>query len=120
MMRLVAGPKVGGSSINEKDSPILFLEPGITISNVIIGKPGAKGIWCKGSCTLQNVCQSLLLWLCNSKQISYICEAYKGTYDYSEISGTGPKPVLSEGIPVGYPLNGTTCKDPSAKIDILS
>uniref|UniRef100_A0A915DFD8 Probable pectate lyase F n=1 Tax=Ditylenchus dipsaci TaxID=166011 RepID=A0A915DFD8_9BILA len=55
MIRLVAGKGVGGTSVNENDQPILMLEPGVTISNLIIGSPAAKGIWCKGSCTLQNV-----------------------------------------------------------------
>nr|QIC04077.1 pectate lyase 2 [Radopholus similis] len=54
-MRFVAGPKVGGTTENEKDSPILLLSPGVTVSNVIIGSPAAKGIWCQGSCTLKNV-----------------------------------------------------------------
>uniref|UniRef100_A0A915DH45 Probable pectate lyase F n=1 Tax=Ditylenchus dipsaci TaxID=166011 RepID=A0A915DH45_9BILA len=55
MKRLTAGSKVGGSSINENDQPILILEPGVTVSNLIIGNPASKGIWCKGSCTLKNV-----------------------------------------------------------------
>uniref|UniRef100_A0A915E9I4 Solute carrier family 40 member n=1 Tax=Ditylenchus dipsaci TaxID=166011 RepID=A0A915E9I4_9BILA len=55
MKRLSAGPAVGGTTVNEKDQPILTLEPGVTVSNLIIGSPGAKGIWCKGSCTLKNV-----------------------------------------------------------------
>uniref|UniRef100_A0A915DNY9 Probable pectate lyase F n=1 Tax=Ditylenchus dipsaci TaxID=166011 RepID=A0A915DNY9_9BILA len=133
-MRLVAGPLVGGSSVNEKDSPILFLEPGITISNVIIGSPAAKGIWCKGSCTLQNVWWESVgthaanfgvdpLYWSNTGN-KYIIEgggvqnavekAYQGTNDYSGGSGTGPKPTPTESITVGSPLNGTTCKDPSA------
>uniref|UniRef100_A0A915CRE9 Probable pectate lyase F n=1 Tax=Ditylenchus dipsaci TaxID=166011 RepID=A0A915CRE9_9BILA len=55
MKRLTAGPKVGGSGVNLNDQAILILEPGVTVSNLIIGKPGAKGIDCKGSCTLKNV-----------------------------------------------------------------
>uniref|UniRef100_A0A915E7W1 Probable pectate lyase F n=1 Tax=Ditylenchus dipsaci TaxID=166011 RepID=A0A915E7W1_9BILA len=54
LKRLTAGPNVGGATVNEHDKPMLMLEPGVTLSNCIFGKPAAKGVWCKGSCTLKN------------------------------------------------------------------
>ncbi|GAB7189462.1 pectate lyase [Kineococcus sp. NUM-3379] len=43
----------GGQS--ESQPPIFSLADGATLSNVIIGSPGADGVHCAGSCTLVNV-----------------------------------------------------------------
>lgn len=47
--------ELAGDGQEEGQDPIFELADGATLKNVIIGAPGADGIHCKGSCTLQNV-----------------------------------------------------------------
>ena len=47
--------ELGGSGQEEGQDPIFELADGAVLKNVIIGTPGADGVHCKGSCTLQNV-----------------------------------------------------------------
>ncbi|GAB7107537.1 pectate lyase [Streptomyces phaeofaciens JCM 4814] len=47
--------ELGGSGQDEGQDPIFELADGAVLKNVIIGTPGADGVHCKGSCTLQNV-----------------------------------------------------------------
>ncbi|MFF8967807.1 pectate lyase [Streptomyces sp. NPDC014995] len=46
---------LGGSGQEEGQAPVFELADGAVLKNVIIGTPGADGVHCKGSCTLQNV-----------------------------------------------------------------
>ncbi|WP_138907714.1 pectate lyase [Streptomyces chryseus] len=46
---------LAGDGQDEGQDPIFELADGATLKNVVIGAPGADGIHCKGSCTLQNV-----------------------------------------------------------------
>ncbi|MCD7440694.1 pectate lyase [Streptomyces lincolnensis] len=46
---------LAGDGQEEGQDPIFKLAAGATLKNVIIGAPGADGIHCEGSCTLQNV-----------------------------------------------------------------
>ncbi|MET9833079.1 pectate lyase [Streptomyces sp. NPDC006385] len=55
MKRLYGSGSLGGDGQGEDQGPILELAPGAVLKNVILGKPAADGIHCKGSCTLQNV-----------------------------------------------------------------
>ncbi|MEV8308845.1 pectate lyase [Streptomyces flavidovirens] len=47
--------ELAGDGQEEGQDPIFKLADGATLKNVIIGAPGADGIHCQGSCTLQNV-----------------------------------------------------------------
>ncbi|KAI1698729.1 pectate lyase domain-containing protein [Ditylenchus destructor] len=51
--RYVATKGDGGQS--EHQPAVFTLEDGATLKDVVIGKPGADGVHCKGSCTLENV-----------------------------------------------------------------
>jgi hypothetical protein len=53
--RFVAGSALGNGNQGEGQGAIFRLENGATLRNVIIGTPGADGIHCYGSCTLENV-----------------------------------------------------------------
>jgi hypothetical protein len=55
MLRLYGSGALGTGDQAEDQQPILTLANGVTLKNVIIGAPGADGIHCLGSCTLQNV-----------------------------------------------------------------
>jgi hypothetical protein len=55
MMNRFVSNGLGDGSQSEGQSPIFQLADGSTLKNVIIGNPGADGIHCSGSCTLQNV-----------------------------------------------------------------
>ncbi|MDG9720981.1 pectate lyase [Streptomyces sp. DH24] len=55
MQRLYGSGDLGDGGQGEDQGPILQLEPGAVLKNVIIGAPAADGVHCKGSCTLQNV-----------------------------------------------------------------
>jgi hypothetical protein len=55
MLRLYGSGALGTGDQSEDQQPILTLANGVTLKNVIIGAPGADGIHCLGSCTLQNV-----------------------------------------------------------------
>lgn len=46
---------LGGSGQQEGQDPVFELADGAVLKNVVIGTPGADGVHCKGSCTLQNV-----------------------------------------------------------------
>ncbi|KAI1699207.1 pectate lyase domain-containing protein [Ditylenchus destructor] len=53
LKRYVATKGDGGQ---KEGQPAVFrLEDGATLKNVVIGKPGADGVHCMGSCTLENV-----------------------------------------------------------------
>jgi hypothetical protein len=47
--------ELGGSGQEEGQDPIFELADGAVLKNVVIGTPGADGVHCTGSCTLQNV-----------------------------------------------------------------
>jgi hypothetical protein len=55
MLRLYGSGALGTGDQAEDQQPILTLANGVTLKNVVIGAPGADGIHCLGSCTLQNV-----------------------------------------------------------------
>jgi hypothetical protein len=55
MKRFYGTGGLAGDGQEEGQDPILRLADGATLKNVIIGAPGADGIHCSGSCTLQNV-----------------------------------------------------------------
>ncbi|WP_230985074.1 pectate lyase [Microbispora oryzae] len=55
MRRYYAGGDMGDGGQSESQDPIFELSAGATLRNVIIGAPGADGIHCLGTCTLQNV-----------------------------------------------------------------
>ncbi|MFG1862567.1 pectate lyase [Microbispora bryophytorum] len=55
LKRYYAGGAMGDGGQSESQDPIFELANGATLKNVIIGSPGADGIHCLGSCTLQNV-----------------------------------------------------------------
>ncbi|WP_432537913.1 pectate lyase [Kineococcus arenarius] len=55
MTRYVGTGDLGGSSQDEGQDPLITLADGATLSNAVIGSPGADGIHCLGSCTLNNV-----------------------------------------------------------------
>ncbi|MGC9669855.1 pectate lyase [Planosporangium sp. 12N6] len=46
---------LGDGTSSESQKPVFTLNNGATLKNVIIGAPGADGVHCKGTCTLQNV-----------------------------------------------------------------
>ncbi|MGP4112045.1 pectate lyase [Streptomyces sp. 4N509B] len=51
----VPGDGLGGGDQDEDQLPVFEVSNGATLSNVVIGAPGADGVHCQGSCTLQNV-----------------------------------------------------------------
>jgi hypothetical protein len=55
MKRYYGSGSLAGDGQEEGQDPIFRLADGATLRNVIIGAPGADGIHCAGSCTLQNV-----------------------------------------------------------------
>ena len=55
MKRYYGTGKLGTGSQAEGGAPIFNVPNGGTIRNVIIGTPGADGIHCKATCTLENV-----------------------------------------------------------------
>ncbi|WP_259402702.1 pectate lyase [Microbispora sp. H10670] len=55
LRRYYAGGAMGDGGQSESQKPIFELANGATLKNVIIGSPGADGVHCLGSCTLQNV-----------------------------------------------------------------
>jgi hypothetical protein len=55
MKRYYGTDKLGTGSQAEGGKPIFDLPAGGTIRNVIIGTPGADGIHCEATCTLENV-----------------------------------------------------------------
>lgn len=55
MKRYYGTGKLGNGSQKEGGAPIFNLPKGGTIRNVIIGNPGADGIHCADTCTLENV-----------------------------------------------------------------
>ncbi|GGO11723.1 hypothetical protein GCM10010116_23570 [Microbispora rosea subsp. aerata] len=55
LKRYYASGNMGDGGQSESQKPIFELANGATLRNVIIGSPGADGIHCLGSCTLQNV-----------------------------------------------------------------
>ncbi|PVF94174.1 pectate lyase [Serendipita vermifera] len=44
-----------GQTEEGEDAAVFILQPGATLSNVIIGKDQAEGVHCRGKCTLNNV-----------------------------------------------------------------
>jgi hypothetical protein len=55
MMKRFVSNGLGDGTQAEGQSPLFDLADGSVLKNVIIGNPGADGIHCSGSCTLQNV-----------------------------------------------------------------
>ncbi|WP_221358895.1 pectate lyase [Streptomyces beigongshangae] len=55
MKRFYGTGDLAGDGQEEGQDPILQLADGAVLKNVVIGAPGADGIHCQGSCTLQNV-----------------------------------------------------------------
>ncbi|MGW0828461.1 pectate lyase [Streptomyces sp. NPDC002845] len=55
MVRYYGSGDLASGGQEEGQDPIFRLADGATLKNVIIGYPGADGIHCYGSCTLQNV-----------------------------------------------------------------
>jgi hypothetical protein len=53
--RYIGAGQLGSGGDGEGKDPIFLLSDGATISNVVIGAPGADGIHCTGSCTIRNV-----------------------------------------------------------------
>ncbi|ONK13821.1 pectate lyase [Streptomyces sp. MP131-18] len=53
--RYTPGDGLGGGDQDEDQLPVFEVSDGATLSNVIIGSPGADGIHCEGDCTLENV-----------------------------------------------------------------
>jgi hypothetical protein len=51
----IAGSALGDGDQSENQLPLFELAAGSTLSNVIIGIPGADGVHCLGTCTLRNV-----------------------------------------------------------------
>jgi hypothetical protein len=51
----VAGSELGDGDQSEDQKPLFELAAGSTLSNVIIGAPGADGVHCLGTCLLKNV-----------------------------------------------------------------
>ncbi|MYV49813.1 pectate lyase [Streptomyces sp. SID2888] len=55
LQRYYGSGSLGDGGQSESQSPVFNLADGAVLKNVIIGVPGADGIHCAGSCTLQNV-----------------------------------------------------------------
>jgi pectate lyase len=55
LKRYVASGAMGDGAQSESQKPVFELAAGASLSNVIIGAPGADGIHCLGACTLTNV-----------------------------------------------------------------
>jgi hypothetical protein len=53
--RYIPGDGLGGGDQDEDQEAVFEVSDGATLSNVIIGSPGADGIHCEGDCTLENV-----------------------------------------------------------------
>jgi len=53
--RLVPARALGDGSQREGQKPVILLMPGASVSRVIIGAPGADGIWCRGRNLLEDV-----------------------------------------------------------------
>jgi hypothetical protein len=54
-MKRIIPQGLGGGGGSESQKAVFELANGATLSNVIIGKPGADGVHCVGTCTLRNV-----------------------------------------------------------------
>ena len=54
-VRYVPGSGLGDGGQGEDQDPVFEVREGGRLSNVIIGSPGADGVHCQGSCTLENV-----------------------------------------------------------------
>ncbi|GAB2791341.1 pectate lyase [Amycolatopsis magusensis] len=54
-MKKVIPEGLGGGGGDESQKAVFELADGATLANVIIGKPGADGVHCLGTCTLRNV-----------------------------------------------------------------
>lgn len=55
MKRFYGSGDLAGDGQEEGGDPIFELADGATLKNVVIGKPGADGVHCEGTCTLVNV-----------------------------------------------------------------
>ena len=55
LQRFVGSGPLGTGGQQEGQSPLFELANGATLRNVILGSPAADGIYCQGSCTLENV-----------------------------------------------------------------
>jgi pectate lyase len=54
-MKRIIPQGLGGGGGSESQKAVFELADGATLANVIIGKPGADGVHCVGTCTLRNV-----------------------------------------------------------------
>lgn len=54
-MKKIIPEGLGGGGGSESQKAVFELANGATLSNVIIGAPGADGVHCLGTCTLRNV-----------------------------------------------------------------
>jgi hypothetical protein len=54
-MKRIIPKGLGGGGGSESQKAVFELADGATLANVIIGKPGADGVHCLGTCTLRNV-----------------------------------------------------------------
>ncbi|WP_037310046.1 pectate lyase [Amycolatopsis orientalis] len=54
-MKRIIPQGLGGGGGSESQKAVFELADGATLANVIIGKPGADGVHCLGTCTLRNV-----------------------------------------------------------------
>jgi pectate lyase len=55
LQRFVGSGPLGTGGQQEGQAPLFELANGATLRNVILGSPAADGIYCQGSCTLENV-----------------------------------------------------------------
>ncbi|PBC66069.1 pectate lyase (plasmid) [Streptomyces sp. Tue6028] len=55
LQRFYGSGDLGDGGQSEDQDPLFNLADGAVLKNVVIGSPGADGIHCAGSCTLQNV-----------------------------------------------------------------
>ncbi len=72
---------LGDGSQEEGQDPIFELKDGAVLKNVIIGTPGADGVHCTGSCTLQNV------WWLDVGEDAASFQGKKSTAVYKVIGG---------------------------------
>jgi pectate lyase len=55
LQRFVGSGPLGTGGQQEGQAPLFELANGATLRNVILGSPAADGVYCQGSCTLENV-----------------------------------------------------------------
>ena len=55
LQRFIGSGPLGTGGQEEDQLPLFDLADGATLRNVILGSPAADGVYCQGSCTLENV-----------------------------------------------------------------